>query len=150
MCLALGSFPYPHKEYPTATAEDASSVPFNHMSNNACGRQRPRICLHLIALPPRILNTKDSVTLGLGVRRSIRIELQPVLTAGSRLWSSLPKHRHSISWKYHLRSCGCFCQLMDFCFLNEERKHHCPSYPFHTQVTIPQSTHRTSGSLFRK
>lgn len=132
--------------YPTVAAEDASSVPFNHRSNNARGRQRPRICLHLIALPPRILNTKDSVILGLGVTRSTRIELRPVLIAGRRLWFSLPKHRPSISWKYHLRSCGCFCQLMNFCFLNEENIT-APATLFTPKLPFPKHTQDSWVSL---
>lgn len=81
MYLALCYFPYPYKEDPAISLMQVSSVPLNYMSKVtqlACGKGGPKICLHSISLPPRILNTRDLVTQGLGLRRDIRIKLQPI------------------------------------------------------------------------
>lgn len=140
--------------YPIVTGEDAGSVPFSHMPQGtqlACGRERPRICLPPTALPLRILNTQDPINQGRHFSRGLRTTVVPI--AGTQLWLSLPTHRHSLHWKYHLTSCGCYSQLINFCLHNEDKWHSypfTPKFPSSQAGPVPQRTHNTAGSLFRK
>lgn len=117
----------------------------------ACGRERPRICLPPRALPPRILNTQDPINQGPHFSRGLRTTVVPI--AGTQLWLSLPTHRHSLRWQYHHTSCGCYSQLINFCLHNEDKWHSypfTPKFPSSQAGPVPQRTHNTAGSLFRK
>lgn len=116
---------------PIVTGEDEDSVPLAHV------REWCRICLYLTALPPRILSTQDSITLGLHWRRDIRsshsYSRHPPLAS--------PPHTQAFcllempSWK----------ELWLLSSVNKRLSslwRHMPQLPFHTQSPI--SPHRAS------